>query len=189
MAWQPSHRYLYDWIVDIWRRQSPIKAQLDRIEQTTAATARDVRALHFQLAYVGPIEFFFERGSDMSHLKFWSRLPVLPTDPDVLQDIASGELTVTIAGGEPLVIATPKSDGEPLPDGTNAGLKVEDERFTCQVGDVITGSFVYIDPASNRSVNPATSSVVAAVPDTTPPADPGALELAGFELAEDEPVE
>jgi hypothetical protein len=89
---------------------------------------------------------------------------VLPAEPADASDIASGELTVTIAANEPQVIPTTKGQTE-----------VADLRGAS--GDLVSASFVYIDGAGNRSAHPSTIDKVP-LSDTIPPPDAGALGIA-----------
>lgn len=92
-------------------------------------------------------------------LTFKINLPAEPTEPN---DIASGELTVTIAGGTPTVMPTAKG-------------QIEVVGLTGNQGDSVEVTFAYIDDAGNRSVQPSGLNVV--LSDTIPPANPGTLSL------------
>jgi hypothetical protein len=92
-------------------------------------------------------------------LTFTINLPASPPEPN---DIASGELVVTIDGGAPAVFPTTKD-------------QVGVEGLTGNQGVRVLASFVHIDDAGNKSVTPASLDVV--LNDTIPPADPGALGL------------
>lgn len=85
----------------------------------------------------------------------------LPAEPIGFNDIASGELTVTIAGGAPAVMPTTKGQTEV------AGLTGNDN-------DSVSLSFVYIDDAANRSY-PSTFSDT--LKDSIAPPQPGALGI------------
>lgn len=96
-------------------------------------------------------------GETEDMVTFKIKLPALPEDA---RDIASGELTVTIAGGEPTVTPVAK-------DATEVdGLSGEKD-------STVELSFTYVDAAGNRSVHAATASIT--LTDTIPPPDPGAL--------------
>jgi len=86
----------------------------------------------------------------------------LPSEPAEPNDIASGELTITVNGQTPAVVATTK--GQTEVDGLSG-----------EQGDTVEVTFAYIDDAGNRSVHPSVLNVTLA--DTIPPADPGALGL------------
>ena len=97
---------------------------------------------------------------DGSMLNFKINLPALPPEPN---DIASGELTVTVGSGEPQVIATAKEQVEVV------GLAGNE-------GEAVNASFVYIDDAGNRSANASVMPTVV-LADNIPPADPSVLAL------------
>jgi hypothetical protein len=105
-----------------------------------------------------PISLFVTGERD-SMLSFKIQLPSLPEGPN---DIASGELTVTIDGGAPAVFPTAK-------DAT------EVDGFSGNDGAAVRASFAYIDDAGNKSTTPAVLDAV--LSDTIPPSDPGALAL------------
>lgn len=92
-------------------------------------------------------------------LTFKINLPALPPEPN---DIASGELTVTVNGSAPVVFPTAKA-------------QTAVEGLTGNEGETVEAAFIWIDDAGNKSQQPAALTVVLA--DTIPPADPGALAL------------
>lgn len=92
-------------------------------------------------------------------LAFKITLPPEPAEPN---DIASGELSLTIAGGARVVIPTTKGQTEVT------DLEGND-------GDNVLATFAYIDDAGNRSLVP--SSIDVELSDTIPPANPGELAL------------
>lgn len=93
-------------------------------------------------------------------LNFKILLPALPPEPN---DIASGELTLTVGSGEAQVIATAKDQVEVV------GLAGNE-------GEAVNASFVYIDDAGNRSANASVMPTVV-LADTIPPPDAGVLGL------------
>lgn len=84
-------------------------------------------------------------------------LPQVPADNPESDDVVSGELTLTIGDAEPQVVATELGQTEYVV----GDLPAEDT--------VLSASFVFIDDAGNRSVNPLTAEYTVA--DTTPPPD------------------
>lgn len=89
-------------------------------------------------------------------LKFYLALPE-KSAPDVV----GRELTVSIAGGEPVVYSL-------------AGDALQSEFFSGADNDIVTGTLVDIDDAGNKS-QPSEFSF--ALLDTIPPATPGAVGL------------
>lgn len=132
--------------------------------QTTEALnrlSRLVRKLIDKLTFVpkpGPVSFHVTQ-EDGNMLVFTVSLPA---EPEGFNDIASGELTVTIEGSAPAVMPTAKGATE-VP-----GLKGAQ-------GATLALSFVYIDDAGNRSEASKLEGVV--LSDTLPPATPGALAI------------
>jgi hypothetical protein len=107
---------------------------------------------------------------------------VLPEPPAVLTDwneIASGLLTVRIAGQDPILIGTEKSAQE------SAERLVEDPRFSAPQGTLVDLEFSYIDDADNVGGSVFAASVLT---DTVPPVLPGAIGLKSIGETPDVPV-
>lgn len=85
---------------------------------------------------------------------------LLPQNQDA--DTVRGELTYTIGGADPQVVETTL--------GQEAVMSLAGAE-----GDRVTASFVWIDNAGNRSVNPSTLDQT--LTDTIPPVDPGQIGL------------
>lgn len=131
--------------------------------------AQDFRAslkfLKTRAAYVGPLKIEVTGESEMS-LKFKVALP-----PITASDVVSGELSVKIDSGEPIVIATTKDQTE-----------VEDGQLSGRDGATVELSYVLIDDAGNRS---EPSVFVGQLTDTIAPPKPGELALAVTEEVND----
>ena len=95
-------------------------------------------------------------------------LPQVPADDPEGPDVVSGELTIKVGDADEQVVATDLGQAE------YAIGNVPPEDTT------VTASFVFIDNAGLRSVNPLTASYTVA--DTTPP--PDAVDGLGFRVAE-----
>lgn len=95
-------------------------------------------------------------------------LPAPPVDAADWNEIASGELIVTIPGAEPIMIATDKATQE-------SDLRlVSDERFVAPQGMFVALAFSYIDDAGNRG---SASNASVELTDTVPPVAPGEVGL------------
>lgn len=126
--------------------------ELYSINLTLKDLVKAVKIVGSKPGIVLPI--FKDGENDM--LKFYLALPE-KSAPDVV----SRELTVSIAGGEPLVY-------------TLAGDATQSEEFVGSDNDQVTGTLVDVDDAGNKS---QPSDFLFALVDTIPPPTPGTVGL------------
>ena len=94
--------------------------------------------------------------------RIFATLPQVPDHPEA-GEVVSGELSYSLDGAEPTVVATALGQTE-----VDLGEVADDT--------VISASFVFIDDAGNRSVTPLVAEYTVA--DMTPP--PDAVDGLGF---------
>lgn len=133
-------------------------ANFDRINYS-------LKVLRMRTAYVGPLRITITGEENMS-LKFKVGLP-----PVTAQDVVSGELSVRIDGGDPIVVATAPADTEVVHDS-----------FTGADGATVEMSYVLTDDAGNPS---QPSVAVGTLTDTIAPPQPGQLALTVTEEVND----
>jgi hypothetical protein len=104
----------------------------------------------------------FRRSGDENMARIFATLPQVPDHPEA-GDVVSGELSYSLDGAEPTVVATALGQTE-----VDLGEVADDT--------AISASFVFIDDAGNRSATPLVASYTVA--DLTPP--PDAVDGLGF---------
>lgn len=138
--------------------QSSLLATVRFNQRIDAADFRAVlKILKTRAIQVGPLHLSITGEENMS-LKFKVGLP-----PATAADVVSGELSVRIDAGEPIVIATAKDQTE-----------VVDGQLSGRDGATVELSYVLIDDAGNRS---EPSVFVGQLLDTIAPPKPGELAL------------
>jgi len=95
--------------------------------------------------------------------RIFATLPQPPADNPESADVVSGELSYSLDGAEPSVVATTLGQTE-----VDLGEVADDT--------AISASFIFIDDAGNRSVTPLVAEYTVA--DLTPP--PDAVDGLGF---------
>ena len=105
----------------------------------------------------------FRRSGDENMARIFATLPQPPADNPESADVVSGELSVSLNGAEPSVVATALGQTE-----VDLGEVADDT--------VISASFIFVDDAGNRSVTPLVAEYTVA--DMTPP--PDAVDGLGF---------
>ena len=151
-----------------WCFGKALKKRLRRIED-------ELRRIRFLVSRPRWVGILVVGECDMA-IKFEVVLPEPPVAARDWNEVASGELTVTIGEGGPITILTTKDlqEGEPR--------NVTDERFIGPQGTMVKLEFSYIDDAGNKGASvTATQELL----DTVPPVSPTSIGLVATEEVSD----
>lgn len=159
-------RYLTSILSEIWQLRIELNEFHRRSIEEFSLVQKSLKSLTFRAVHIGPLTLTVTGESEMS-LKFKVALP-----PITASDVVSGELSVKIDAGEPIVIATTKDQTE-----------VVGGQLSGRDGATVELSYVLIDDAGNRS---EPSVFVGQLLDTIAPPKPGELALAVTEEVADE---
>jgi hypothetical protein len=162
----------------VWITANDLMRKLSRVDRKLDALGDLVRSMRIWLLPIRPLNVTFLGEFDMRQ-KFGIVLPQKPAKQSDWDEIASGQLSVTIADGTPIVIGTAKDDQE------TADRLVTDDRFVGAQDAPCKAEFSYIDDSGNLSVNP--SVLEFALADTVPPVDAESLGATMLEEVPDEP--
>lgn len=133
---------------------------------------KEVRQIRFMLSRPSSIRLFVTGETDMA-FTFNVQLedPAITKTPEQWAEIIGGELTVTVAGGEPIVLPTTKEFQEAQP------AFVEDTRFIGPQDANVHLSFRYQDNATPVGNWSAAVEADFTLLDTIPPVAPGSIGL------------
>ncbi len=158
--------------------QSDLMRKLGHVERKLDALGDLVRSVRIWLLPIRSLNVAFFGELDMKY-PFGIVLPEKPAKRADWDEIASGQLTVTIADGSPIVVATGKADQE------TADRLLKDDRFIGPQDAACKAEFKYVDDAGNSSVNPTVLEFT--LLDTIPPVDAEALGVTILAEVPDEP--